>query len=85
MLIASLCALVGFMLAGCAQHHAQQQADATARAQAQAARDDAQCQSYGVAPGSPDYVQCRMNLDNQRAAAFQQRQGIIGGYLLGRY
>jgi len=26
-----------------------------------------------------------MNLDSQHAAVFQQRQGIIGGYLLGRY
>ena len=27
--------------------------------------DDAQCRSYGV--GSPAYVRCRTNLDNQRA------------------
>jgi hypothetical protein len=72
-------------LAGCAQYQAQQQAQADAQAQAQGASDDAQCQSYGVMPGSPGYVQCRMNLDNQHAAAFQQRQAILGAYLLGRH
>ena len=30
---------------------------------------DAQCQSYGVARGSPPYVECRMRLDQQRADA----------------
>ena len=33
-----------------------------------ATNDDATCRSYGVAPGSPGYVQCRMNLENNRAA-----------------
>jgi hypothetical protein len=28
--------------------------------------DDARCQSYGFKPGSPEYTQCRANLDNQR-------------------
>jgi hypothetical protein len=32
------------------------------------ASDDAECRSYGVDPGSPGYVQCRMNLENQRTA-----------------
>jgi outer membrane biogenesis lipoprotein LolB len=80
--IAILCGLVVFILTGCAQYQAQQQAQAADQAQAQAASDDAQCQSYGVSPGSPGYVQCRMNLDNQHAAAFQQRQAILGAYLL---
>jgi primosomal replication protein N len=77
--------VAGSLLAGCAQYEAQQQAQANAQAQAQAAGDDAQCQSYGVMPGSPGYVQCRMNLDNQRAAAFQQRQAILGAYILNRH
>jgi len=31
------------------------------------AEDDAVCQSYGVAKGSPDYVSCRNNLTQVRA------------------
>jgi hypothetical protein len=38
--------------------------------------DDNQCQSYGVKPGSPAYVQCRMNLDNQHAADLQQKRAL---------
>ena len=66
-------------LASCAQQQAAQQAQA---AQMQAASDDAQCRSYGVQPGSPGYVQCRMNLDNQHAAAAQPQNAILGAYLL---
>jgi hypothetical protein len=44
------------------------QAQAQANATAIASNDDAQCRSYGAEPGSPSYIQCRMNLDNQRAA-----------------
>jgi hypothetical protein len=62
--------VAGGLLACCAQFEAQQQAQANAQVQAQAASDDAPCRSYGVMPGSPGYVQCRMNLDNQHAAAF---------------
>ena len=29
--------------------------------------DDQRCQSYGVQPGSPGYVQCRLQLDQQKA------------------
>jgi hypothetical protein len=47
------------------------------------AADDRQCQSYGVQPGSPAYVQCRMNLDNNRAAVkaserFGNQGGLVG-------
>lgn len=38
----------------------------TAQQTAQEA-DDAKCRSYGVPKGSPEYVQCRMLLDQQRA------------------
>lgn len=31
------------------------------------ALDDRQCQSYGTKPGDPAYIQCRMNLDTNRA------------------
>src|SRR5262249_10292122 len=57
------------MLVGCAN-------EAEQRGQA-AANDDARCQSYGVSPGSPGYVQCRMNMDNLRAQNEQQNKAII--------
>jgi hypothetical protein len=31
-------------------------------------RDDAKCLSYGVQKGSPHYVECRLQLEQQRAA-----------------
>jgi hypothetical protein len=49
-------------VAGCAAYQQRQLEQAQAQAAAQAASDDAQCQSYGAIPGSPVYVQCRMNL-----------------------
>jgi hypothetical protein len=53
---------------GLAERHSVNQAQqAQAQAAANAASDDAQCRSYGAEPGSPSYIQCRMNLDNQRA------------------
>jgi hypothetical protein len=67
------------MLGSCAQWQAEQELRQREQAQAEAAtiaaHDNAQCQSYGAAPGSQSYVQCRMNLDNQRA---QMRQMIAG-------
>lgn len=47
------------------------------------AADDAQCLSYGVAKGSPDYVTCRARLDQQRsdrraAQGFGQSGGLVG-------
>ncbi len=51
-----------------------------AQATAIAANDDAQCQSYGAAPGSQSYIQCRMNLDNQRA----QMRTAVASQLVGR-
>lgn len=78
MRIITACVLA-LAVAGCAAYEQQQREQAQAQAQAQAASDDAQCQSYGAAPGSPSYVQCRMNIDNQRAS---MRQMIIGNMLL---
>ncbi len=49
--------LLALVLAGCQ----------TTNPEAQIAADDRQCQSYGVAPGSTAYVQCRGNLDTNRA------------------
>lgn len=69
------------VLGGCAQYEAQQQAEASARAQAAASSDDAQCRSYGTAPGSSGYIQCRMNLDNLRAQDLQQRRAAASQFL----
>jgi len=35
------------------------------------AADDATCRSYGTIYGTPEYVQCRENLTNQRAANYR--------------
>ena len=49
----------------------------------QIALDDTKCQSYGVPKGSPAYVQCRGQLDQNRAMVqsserFGDSGGIIG-------
>jgi len=71
------------MLASCAQWQAEQELKQSQQAQAQAAAiaayDDARCQSYGAAPGSQSYIQCRMNLDNQHAHMRQMIAGQLGG------
>ncbi|MNC35336.1 hypothetical protein D3C75_838180 [compost metagenome] len=48
----------------------------------QAAKDDAQCQSYGATPGSDAYVNCRVQLDRtatdlQAQAEKERRQNIV--------
>lgn len=44
------------------------------------ASDDRQCQGYGVAVGSPAYVQCRQNLDTNRSnIKASERFGNSGG------
>jgi hypothetical protein len=58
-------------LACCAEYQAEQAAQASMA-------DDAQCASYGARPGSDAYVQCRMNLDNQRGA---NRRAAVGAFL----
>jgi hypothetical protein len=45
--------------------------DAIAGPERLAARDDATCQSYGAAPGSDAYAQCRMMTANNRHAGHQ--------------
>jgi len=57
--------------AGCAEYYAGQAAQASMA-------DDARCLSYGAKPGSDAYVQCRMNLDNQRDA---NRRAAIGAFI----
>src|SRR5260370_33497533 len=67
----------GLMLSSCAQWQAERDAQ---QAAAIAANDDGQCRSYGAAPGSQAYIQCRMNLDNQRA----QMRTALASQLIGR-
>ena len=73
---------IGLMLGSCAQWQAEQELRQRQQAQAEAAtiaaHDDAQCRSNGAAPGSQSYVQCRMNVDNQRT---QMRQMIAGQFV----
>jgi len=57
---------VAILLAGCAN---QQQAKEDRAAAEEAAKetgtiDDARCRSYGFQPGSPDYAQCRKDIDS---------------------
>lgn len=70
-------ALLLLVLTGCEAH---QQADATAEAQARAVNDDAKCRSNGVLPGSQAYLECRMSLDNQHAAAVQPQNPFTGAH-----
>ena len=77
--IIAACTLA-LMLAGCAEYQQRQQEEAQAQAAAIAANDDAQCRSYGAAPGSQAYIQCRMNFDNQRA----QMRTALASQLIGR-
>src|SRR5438874_9657369 len=48
------------------------------------AADDHHCRSYGVAPGSAAYVQCRGNLDTNRANVAASERFASGGGLIGR-
>jgi hypothetical protein len=60
--------LVG-LLPGCAQYEAQKEREALDATVAKAANDDEFCQSYGAQPGTPSYVDCRLNLSSQRATS----------------
>lgn len=48
------------------------------------ATDDHQCRSYGVVPGSAAYVQCRTNLDSNRASVAASERFASGGGLIDR-
>ena|SRR5581483_1556888 len=72
--------ILALMLTGCAAYEQRQREQAAAEAAAVAANDDAQCRFYGAAPGSQAYIQCRMNLDNQRA----QMRAAVASALVGR-
>lgn len=48
------------------------------------ALDDRTCLSYGVARGTPGYVQCRANLDTNRANVAASERFATGGGLISR-
>jgi hypothetical protein len=56
------------LLPGCAHVEAQKERDALDATVAMATNDDELCRSYGAKPGTPSYVDCRLNLSKQRAA-----------------
>ena len=61
---------LGFAHADCAPGTAGHRTAVAAReaVAARDANDDQRCRSYGLNYGSAGYAQCRMNIDNQRAA-----------------
>ncbi len=61
-------------LSGCAAYEQQRRDQAIAQVFAQATADDEQCKGSGNTEGTPMYVQCRMNLDNQRAQAAENNR-----------
>lgn len=61
------------VVAGCVSDE-QKLANARAEQAQRFAAADAQCQSYGVRPGTDAYVSCRMQLDNREAQADESRR-----------
>lgn len=46
-------------------------------------QDNSRCQSYGVAPGTAIYAQCRMYASQEREQRQQQQNQAVAGALLG--
>lgn len=65
------------LLSGCAEYEARQRAEVQAASVAMELAEDEQCRSYGAQRGSPVYVQCRMNISNQRAQIQANDRAII--------
>lgn len=65
------------LLSGCAEYEARQRAEEQAAFDARERAEDGQCRSYGAEPGTPVYVQCRMNISNQRAQIQANDRAII--------
>jgi hypothetical protein len=79
----SLVILAALLLAGCATHSPE--ADAQAQAQAEGAtKDAAKCQSYGLQPGNPEYEKCLTQLADKRAQAETNNRAALGNRLQGR-
>jgi hypothetical protein len=66
------------MLPGCAEYEARHQQELAAQAQAEETQDDATCRSNGTTPGSQEYLQCRMRIDDGRR---QQRARVAAELL----
>ena len=64
--------LVG-LLTSCAQFEAQKEREALEATVAMATNDDELCRAEGAKPGTLSYVDCRLNLSSQRAAATQRQ------------
>jgi outer membrane biogenesis lipoprotein LolB len=81
--------VAALLLAGCAASGSPRQDQQPVQAAAAQPNDDAACQSQGFTPGSPDYVQCRKQLDKQHEKDepadnwTQQRENTVRA-LLGR-
>lgn len=79
----SVVVLVAFLVAGCATHSPE--ADAQAQAQAEgASKDAAKCQSYGLQPGTKEYEKCLTQLADKRAQAEANDRAALGNRLQGR-
>jgi hypothetical protein len=77
-------ALAALVLSGCAEYEARKQAAAQAQAAAIDTDEDGVCRSYGAVPGTTAYIQCRMNISNQRAQVAANDRAIALQYLLRR-
>lgn len=75
---------LGLCQTTCSQMAAQQAAQAQQEAQARYWADDNYCRNLGATSGTPVYVQCRMNLDNQRAQAAENNRALVIQHLLNR-
>ena len=75
-----LSVLVALLLAGCATHSPETEAQAQADA---VAKDAAKCQSYGLQPGNPEYEKCLTQLADKRAQADANNRGALAGRLRG--
>jgi hypothetical protein len=63
--LALVCA-VGMLLSSCADFQARMAAQKASAEAAINTQDDSRCRSYGAAPGSKPYFDCRMLLHTQR-------------------
>jgi hypothetical protein len=69
---------------GSRAYEEKQKADAAAAAANETA-DDTQCKSYGFAPGTPAYVRCRDQLEEQREHTADGARASLAGRLLGQH
>jgi hypothetical protein len=73
--------LTAVVLAGCATHSPEMEAQAQADG---VAKDAAKCQSYGLQPGNPEYEKCLTQLADKRDQADAGSRAALGGRLQGQ-